>query len=113
MDKMTVLPIGDAVLGLQGGMLRAKQALKMDNILHIQEERQILLQRIKECKTSVLEENYPSTQRHFLKKHAPNLINEAEDLLQTLSARLTSRIRLISVDFPNLVGDNKDTRGNI
>lgn len=88
------LPIGAAISGLKGGILRAEQVLTADNMTWIRRERQFLYERIEECKYSLAEENYPSIPSKLLSKNAPEIIDAAESILQKLSQRLSLAIRL-------------------
>jgi len=92
--KKLAPPIGDAVLDLKGGMLLAEHALNLDRLDLIRRDRQVLFERIQNCKWSLEEENFPSMPSKFLRQHAPALISSAEAILQMLTLRLSSSIQL-------------------
>lgn len=83
-------PIGAALLGLQGGILRAEQVLAQSNLSWIKEEREILFERIQECKLSLMGETFPSLPCKVLSKNAPTMLLAAEAILHMLSERLSS-----------------------
>lgn len=96
--KEKIQPIGDAIMDLKGGILRAEQVLDIGNLNWIKEERMNLSEKIQNCRRSLENQRVVSIPGRILINNAPIMLSSAEAILQKLSLRLSSSMRLIACD---------------